>query len=111
MNQDVLETAKFPDINFQSLEVTAVRTKAEQFRVHILGDLTVHGVTNQQTIVAQVALGLDSLRAFGEFTLLQTDDEIKIASIASGTLKLRDTLKSSFYVAARQQKQTPATAH
>jgi hypothetical protein len=90
------------NVNFQSLEVTAVRTKAEQFRVHILGDLTVHVVTNRQTIVTQVALGLDSLRAFGEFTLLQTDDEIKIASIASGTLKLRDTLKSSFYVVARQ---------
>jgi polyisoprenoid-binding protein YceI len=78
MNQDVLETAKFPNINFQSLEVTGVRTKAEQFRVHILGDLTVHGVTNKQTIVAQVALGLDSLRAFGEFTLLQTDYEIRL---------------------------------
>ena len=110
MNQEVLESAKFPDICFQSLEVTSVRTKAEQFRVHILGDLTVHGVTNKQTLVAQVAFGLDSLRAYGEFTLLQTDYEIKIASIASGTLKLRDGLKASFYVVARQQKQSAATA-
>jgi hypothetical protein len=53
---------------------------------------------------AQVAFGLDTLRAHGDFIVLQTDYEIKVASIAGGTLKLRDELKFTFYVVARKQE-------
>jgi len=105
MNQDVLETATFPNISFDSCEVTAVRTREDLFRIQILGNLTLHGVTNQQPLIAQVAVGVDSLRAYGEFTVLQSDYGVKIASIAGGTLRLRDELKCSFYVVARRQQE------
>jgi len=52
---------------------------------------------------AQVAFGVDSFRAYGEFTLLQSDYGIAVASIAGGTLKLQDELKFTFYVVGRKR--------
>jgi hypothetical protein len=46
---------------------------------------------------------VDTLRAYGEFTLLQSDYSIKIASIAGATLKLQDELKFAFYVIGRKK--------
>jgi hypothetical protein len=62
-----------------------------------------HGVTGSQTLSAHVAFGVDSLRAHGEFIVLQTDYDIPVASIAGGTLRLRDDLKFTFYVVARKR--------
>lgn len=62
-----------------------------------------HGVTNSQAFFAQVALGVDSFRAYGEFTLLQSDYGIRIASVAGGTLKLQDELKFTFYAVGRKR--------
>ena len=60
-------------------------------------------MANDHAFVAQVALGVDSARAYGEFKLQQTEYGIRIASIAGGTLRLQDELKFSFYVVARKQ--------
>jgi hypothetical protein len=73
------------------------------YRVNVEGSPSLHGVTNSHTFFAQVAFGVDSFRAHGEFTLLQTDYEIRVASIASGTLNLQDELKFTFYVVGRKQ--------
>lgn len=40
------------------------------------GNVTLHGVTNQQPVTAQVAVFGNKLRASGEFTLHQTDYQI-----------------------------------
>jgi len=104
MNQEVLEIARFPEAKFDSSQIVAEQLKPELYRVNISGPLTLHGVTNTHSFRAQVALGVDSLRSYGEFAILQTDYGIRIASIAGGTLKLQDELKFSFYVVARKQK-------
>ena len=62
-----------------------------------------HGVVNEHSFAAQVALGVDSARAYGEFKVRQTDYVFGVASIAGGTLRLQDELKFSFYVVARKQ--------
>ena len=69
----------------------------------VQGRLTLHGVVNDHGFVAQVAFGVDSARAYGEFKVQQTDYGIRVASIAGGTLRLQDELKFSFYVVARKQ--------
>ena len=43
------------------------------------------------------------LRAFGEFTLRQTDFGIKLVSVAGGTLKVKDEVQVSFDMVARKQ--------
>jgi polyisoprenoid-binding protein YceI len=101
MNQEVLEVTAFPEFVFESTAVTAEKQKQDLYRVNVIGKLTLHGVTNGHSFYAQVAFGADSFRAYGDFTLSQTDYAIKVASIAGGTLKLQDELKCSFYVVAK----------
>jgi len=104
MNREVLETAEFPEIVYDSTEVTADKLKEDLYRLNVRGRLTLHGVSNDHDFVAQASLGVDSVRAYGSFSLLQTDYNIPIASIAGGTLKLLDELKFSFYVVARKME-------
>jgi polyisoprenoid-binding protein YceI len=104
MFDDVLEVRKFPQINFESSNVGVERIKDNLSRVNVEGRLSLHGVTNGQSFFSQVAFGVDSFRAYGEFSLLQSDYGIRIASIAGGTLKLQDELKFSFYVVGRKQE-------
>ena len=63
-----------------------------------------HGVTRNQAIVVRVALLGSMLRASGDFTLDQTDYNIKLVSVAGGALKLKDELKFSFEMVARKQE-------
>jgi polyisoprenoid-binding protein YceI len=101
MNKEVLETAEFPEIIYDGT-MAAEKLKEDLYRLNVRGRLTLHGVSNDQDFVAQASLGVDSARAYGSFTLLQSDYSIRIASIAGGTLKLQDELKFSFYVVARR---------
>jgi len=103
MYEDVLETRRYPEVVFESSTIHVERLKENLNRANVEGRLSLHGVTNGQTFLSQVAFGVDSFRAYGEFTLLQSDYGIKIASIAGGTLKLQDELKFSFYVVGRKQ--------
>lgn len=104
MNQEVLESARFPDIAYDSTQVSAEKIREDLFRLNVRGSLSLHGVSNDQDFIAQVSLSVDSARAYGSFTLLQSDYDIRIASIAGGTLKLQDELKFTFYVVARKQE-------
>ena len=103
MLNDVLEAARYPEVTFESTSISADRLKDSLYRVNVEGRLTLHGVTNTQTFFSQVAFGVDTFRAHGEFTLLQSDYGLRIASIAGGTLKLQDELKFRFYVVGRKQ--------
>ena len=71
---------------------------SSQYRVEITGPMTIHGVTNDQTISARVIVGNDRLRASGQFTLRQTDYSIELVSVAGGALKVKDELKVTFDV-------------
>ena len=103
MNQEVLESSRFPEVRFRSTRVIAEKQNETLYKAKVEGDLTLHGVTNALAFNAQVAFGLNSLRAHGDFIILQPDYAIKVASIAGGTLKLRDELKFTFYVIARTE--------
>ena len=103
MADEVLEVGRFPEFVFESSSISAEMEKPDIYRVNVTGNLTLHGITNSHAFLAQVAFGADSFRAYGGFTILQTDYGIKIAAIAGGTLKLQDELKCSFYVLARKQ--------
>ena len=104
MTQEVLEVPRFPEFSFESTSINAQKQKQDLYRVDVERRLKLHGVTNQHSFTAQVAFGVDSFRAYGEFTILQTEFGIKVASIAGGTLKLQDELKCSFYIVARKSE-------
>ena len=102
MNQEVLETAKFPEIVYEAASISVTKMADMLCSATLNGKLTMHGVTRNQTIVARVALLGSMLRASGDFTLDQTGYNIKLVSVAGGALKLKDELKLSFEMVARR---------
>jgi polyisoprenoid-binding protein YceI len=104
MQQDILETPAYPEIVYECSSVTASETAEGQYSVTLNGDLTLHGVTRSQPVSARVTLDGTSLRAFGNFSLLQTDYDLKLASVAGGALKVKDELKFSFNILARKKE-------
>jgi polyisoprenoid-binding protein YceI len=103
MFDEVLEKNSYPRIEYKSSRINAVKAGENQFRVNIAGDLTLHGTTRGLMLDAQVVAGEDTLRAQGAFTISQSDFGLKIASVAGGTLKLKDELKFSYFILGRRQ--------
>jgi polyisoprenoid-binding protein YceI len=102
MNQEVLETAKFPEIVYETTSISISKMTDMLCSATLNGKLTLHGVTRNQTIVVRVALLGSMLRVSGDFSLDQTDYNIKLVSVAGGALKLKDELKFSFEMVARR---------
>ena|SRR5271169_4259527 len=103
MFDEVLEKSVFPQIQYRSSRVTASKTAENMYRINVAGDLTLHGITRGMSLDAQVVAGEDTLRAQGSFSLMQSDYRLKIASIAGGTLKLKDELKCAYFILGRRQ--------
>jgi polyisoprenoid-binding protein YceI len=96
MRQEVLETGRFPEVSFESTSVSAEKIYEGQYRLRIAGRLSLHGVTREVPIEAQVTWTDERLRARGEFALKQSDYRIKPVSAVGGTIKLKDELKLAF---------------
>ncbi|MGH9839780.1 MAG: YceI family protein [Blastocatellia bacterium] len=104
MFNDVLEIARYPEIVFQSTQITATRIVEGRYKARIIGDLTLHGVTRSGLwLAAQFTVDGERLRAQGDFTLKQTDYQIKLVSVAAGALKLKDELKFAFDLVGRRE--------
>jgi polyisoprenoid-binding protein YceI len=104
MKDEVLETAKYPEILYDAPKISVTKMTDMLYSATINGDLTMHGITRKQPITARVAMFGSMLRASGDFTLDQTDYDIKLVSVAGGALKLKDELKFSFEIVARKQE-------
>jgi polyisoprenoid-binding protein YceI len=104
MRDELLEVNKFPEIVFRSTNVTLSRIAEGRYRVRVIGDLTLHGVTQTSLWISGEVLVTDGeLRAKGEFPIRQTDYKIKPVSIAGGTLKVKNEVKCKFDIVARTQ--------
>jgi polyisoprenoid-binding protein YceI len=103
MNQEVLETEKFPEILYDASAISVTKMADMLYSAALNGSLTMHGVTRSQPIVTRVAILGSVLRASGDFSLNQTDYNIKLVSVAGGALKLKDELSFSFEIVARKQ--------
>jgi polyisoprenoid-binding protein YceI len=103
MHEDVLESDSYPEIVYECSRLTASKTGEGQYWVALNGELTLHGVNRAQPVSASVSLNGDRLRAAGDFTVRQSDYEIRPVSAVGGTIKLKDELKLQFDITARKQ--------
>jgi polyisoprenoid-binding protein YceI len=103
MFDEVLEKTIYPRVEYKSSRVTASKTSENMYQVNVAGDLTLHGITRGMGLDAQVVAGEDTLRAQGSFSVIQSDYGLKVASIAGGTLKLKDELKCGYFILGRRQ--------
>ena len=104
MKDEVIQTAQYPDIQYQSSVASVSELGPSRYRVNLSGKLSLHGVTREQPLVADMSVSGDTLRAFGSFSVLQSDFGITLVSVAGGALKVKDELKCSFDVAARKHE-------
>ena len=104
MNEQVLESTKYPEISYDAPLISITRLGDSLYSAALDGNLNLHGVTCRQPVTARIAVFGTMLRASGDFTLKQTDYQIKPISVAGGAIKLKDELKLSFEMVAREKE-------
>lgn len=105
MHGQALEVSKYPEVVFESTSVAMSRIREGRYRVRIVGHLTLHGVKQPNLwIQAEVIFGGDALRAQGDFSIRQTDYQIKPVTALGGMLKVRNELKFRFDIVAERQQ-------
>jgi polyisoprenoid-binding protein YceI len=102
MLDKVLETTRYTEIVFDVSNVAVIKAENGQSSVTLNGQLSLHGVTKGQKVPATLVATGDMLRAFGEFSLRQTDYGIRPTSAAGGGLKVKDEVKFTFDIVARK---------
>lgn len=104
MNGEVLEVEKYPEIRYEASAIAVTRLGDAMFSALLNGDLRFHGLTRTQALTARVMTMGEMLRASGEFTLKQSDYQVKPVSVAGGALKVKDEVKFSFDIVAQSQQ-------
>jgi polyisoprenoid-binding protein YceI len=99
MHQDVLDDATFPTITYDSQPSTTVIAPSGDVTMN--GELMLHGVKRRQPITARLVASPGMIRAYGEFSIKQTDYGIKPFVGAGGAIKVKDELKCTFDITAR----------
>lgn len=103
MHSEVLESDSFPEIVYESSRVSASKSAEGQYWAAISGKLTMRGIAHAQPVSARLSVNGSTLRATGEFSVRQSDYEIRPVSAVGGTVKLKDELKLSFDITACKQ--------
>lgn len=98
----VLHPDQYPDITFQSTNVTSKGLGAGRYEVKINGNLTLHGVTRPIMIPATVTLNGSTLRAVGEFSIDRDDYKVKATSAFHGMVRVDDDIKFEFDILGRR---------
>jgi len=100
LREIVLHPDRYPDITFQSTNVTAKPMNAGGSEVEITGNMTLHGVTRREEIEARVTMQGNELRAIGEFGIDRGDYGVKATSAVHGLVRVRDKVKFTFDIVA-----------
>jgi polyisoprenoid-binding protein YceI len=103
MHAEVLESDSYTDIIYECSRMTASKIGEGQYWGTLNGELTLHGVKRTQPVPVRILVNGDALRATGEFSVRQSDYDIRPVSAAAGTVKLKDELKLSFDIFSRRR--------
>ena len=103
MQEEVLESDSYPDIIYESSRLTASKVGEGQYWGTLNGELVLHGVKRNQPLPVRISVNGDVLHATGEFSVRQSDYDIRPVSAVAGTVKLKDELKLSFDIFAGKQ--------
>jgi polyisoprenoid-binding protein YceI len=101
LNNDVLESGKFPMIKFVSSSISDASKSGETRKFTLNGDLTLRNATKPVSFPVTVIISKDRLRATGEAELKQTDFGIKPYSGKLGLIKIGDIIKIKFEIVAK----------
>jgi polyisoprenoid-binding protein YceI len=101
LGEQVLDVARYPQIQFASSSVKVVSGKKDLFQLQVEGTLTLHGMKKPVTLPVRLQIGQDNvLSAYAEVSILQSDFGITPIKIAGGTVRVKDRLKLTFHILA-----------
>ena len=101
--EDVLEASKYPEIRYTCDDVRARDGSKSPLELQLNGQLTLHGVTRPESIIARIVVMGDRLRANGEFAIRQTDYGIRLVAVGGKMLQVKNELKGSFDIVTRRR--------
>ena len=102
LKEIVLLPDQYPEITFQSTNVTAKGLGGGRYDVNIKGNLTLHGITRPVTIPATITLNGSTLRAVGKFSIDRDDYKVKATSAFHGMVRVDDDIKFEFDIVGRR---------
>jgi polyisoprenoid-binding protein YceI len=103
MYQKVLDVDHYPTAVYESNEITVEKLTTGLLKAQVRGELSFHRTTRPLSLQANVSVVGTMLRIAGEFSLRQSDYDIQPVTFAAGALRLKDELKFTFDLVARNQ--------
>ena len=103
LSDKVLDVERYPNILFQSTDVSIGGRTATSFDLIATGKLTLHNVTRSLSVPVHATLEGDTLTASGRSSVKQTDYGIKPVSVA-GVVAVKDAVDISFTIVARERR-------
>jgi polyisoprenoid-binding protein YceI len=100
MHREVLESHRYPEIIYRSRSIAA----DAWFRLRIMGELNLHGVTRPHNVESQLRLYHDGVRLSGEFSLRHSVYNLKRVSALGGMITVKDELRLSFEIVGLKQE-------
>ena len=100
---EVLDALRFPEIHFRSKKVTGKALPSGSYDLSLVGELSLHGVTQEITLPVQVTLDGRSLTATGATTLRHDQFGMKPVSAGGGTVKVANEIRIDFKIVAEQR--------
>jgi polyisoprenoid-binding protein YceI len=99
----VLDAVHFPEIRFRSKKVTGRALPGGGYDLTLVGDLSLHGVTQEITLPVKVRLDGRSLTAAGQATLRHDQFGMKPVTAGGGTVKVANDIHVDFEIVAEQR--------
>lgn len=100
VGDQILDVAKFPTITFESTKLIPIPGDGNVRRFRVEGKVGLHGVTREMVLPVEVRFDEKIFEGRGEFTLLQTDFDIKPFSALLGSVKVGDEVKVRYSIHA-----------
>ena len=100
LSEDQLDAAHFPTV---VIEVNACKVEKSTGRVNLIGFITIRGKTRNLSVVAEITLEDDLLRARGAFVRKHTEFGFKPYSAALGSMKNLDEIGFEFDAVVKRQ--------
>lgn len=99
MQEEVLEIGQYQEVLFRSV---GVEQGEEPGSLRVMGDLSIHGVTQPATIPVTLARQDDgSYRVTGDYEFKQSAFGIKTVRLFGGTISVRDEVRVEFDLSLR----------
>ena len=103
MHGEVLQSDSYSEIIYDCNRLSASKTGEGQYWAALNGDLELCGIKRNQGVSARITVNGTTLRAMGDFSIRQSDFDIRPVTALGGAVKLKDELKFSFDITARKQ--------